>query len=130
MIHNIVLFLMLNIASTTLNQDPVISDGDKYKVIMENDQVRVLDYLDKPGEKTSMHHHPDFVLYALSSFKRKLTLGNGDTIIREFKTGDVLWSPAQTHIGENIGETDTHVIIIELKDSKKSNTGSPVDENQ
>jgi len=102
--------------SVAMVQDPIVTDGDKYKVLLENDRVRVLSYLDHPGEKTSMHHHPNFVLYAITPFKRKLTLGNGDIIMREFKAGDVLWSPAQSHIGENVGSTDTNVLIVEIKD--------------
>ena len=97
-------------------KDPVVTDGDKYTVIFENDKVRVLDYVDAPGQHTSMHHHSAFVLYALTPFKRRLTLGDGSTIIREFDTGQVLWSPAQSHMGENIGVTDTHVVMVELKD--------------
>ncbi len=33
----------------------------------------------------------------------------------EFKGGEVLYSPAQSHIGENIGTTDTHVLTVEPK---------------
>ncbi len=99
-----------------MRDDPVVTDGDKYTVIFENERVRVLDYVDAPGQSTSTHHHPAFVLYALAPFKRRLTLGDGSTIIREFDTGQVLWSPAQAHMGENIGTTDTHVVMIELKD--------------
>lgn len=112
----IVLLLTLIFVPAVLAQDPLTTDSDKYKVLMENETVRVLDYLDRPGEKTTLHHHPNFVLYALTPFKRRLTLGNGDIIMREFKSGDVMWSPAQTHIGENVGSTDTHVIIVEIKD--------------
>jgi quercetin dioxygenase-like cupin family protein len=101
-------------------QDPAKSDGDKYKVIMENDRVRVLEYKDKPGEKTSQHHHPDFVLYALSDFNRKLTLGNGKQVIKELKNGDVIWMKDQIHIGENIGKTETHALIVELKEAPKA----------
>ena len=32
-----------------------------------------LEYHDKPDEKTNMHEHPDFVLYALSALNRELT---------------------------------------------------------
>lgn len=95
--------------------DPVDTDPDKYKVIFENDKVRMLDYKDKPGEKTKQHFHPDFVLYALTSFKRLIHLPTGKTIKREFVSGDIIWSDAQTHIGENIGITDTHALIVELK---------------
>lgn len=98
-----------------MQQDPVMTDGDKYKVLLENERVRVLEYRDLPGARTFRHYHPDFVLYALAPFKRKLTLGNGEEILREFKKGDVLWSKAQEHVGENIGTTETHAIIVELK---------------
>jgi len=106
------------VVSVAMAQDPVVTDGDKYKVLLENDKVRVLSYQDHPGDKTTMHHHPNFVLYAITPFKRTLTLGNGEIITREFKAGDVLWSPAQSHIGTNIGSTDTNVVIVELKDIK------------
>ena len=96
-------------------QDPVHSDGDKYKLIFENAKVRVLEYRDLPGEKTNQHDHSAFVLYALSPFKRKITLPDGKVIMREFKGGEVLYSEAQKHIGENIGTTPTHVIMVEMK---------------
>jgi hypothetical protein len=98
--------------------DPIETDGDKYKVKFENDRVRVLEYIDRPGEKTQQHSHPAFVLYAVSPFKRVLHLPDGRKLAREFKAGDVMWSDAQTHIGENIGDTPTHVIMIELKSGR------------
>ena len=102
--------------SASAPKDPILTDPDKYKVIFENERVRVLDYRDKPGQKTSPHYHPDFVLYSLSSFKRTLTLpALGTSVTRDVKAGDVAWSPAQIHIGENVGETETHVIMVELK---------------
>ena len=104
-------------------QDPVKTDSDKYKVVLENDRVRVLEYRDKPGEKTTMHRHPDFVVLARSAFKRQLTLPGGKTVVREFKPGAVMWTDAHSHIGENIGDTDTHVLIIELKEPRKLKTG-------
>jgi quercetin dioxygenase-like cupin family protein len=96
-------------------QDPAHTDGDKYKPILDNACVRVLEYRDRPGERTQQHAHPAFVLYALTPFKRTLTLPDGQVLTREFKAGDVMWSPAQTHIGENVGSTPTHVLIVELK---------------
>jgi hypothetical protein len=81
--------------------------------------VRVLEYRDKPGDKTTMHAHPDFVAMARSAFKRRLTLPGGKTMVREFKPGDVLWTDAQSHIGENVGDTDTQVLIVELKEPRK-----------
>jgi len=103
--------------------DAMKTDPDKYKVVLENERVRILEYRDKPGQKTKMHTHPDFVLQALAPFKRKLTLSNGKTMTREFKAGDIAWMNAQTHVGENIGETDTHVLITELKEPSDKKAG-------
>jgi len=100
---------------TDTSRDPTSTDGDKYKVVMENDRVRVLEYRDSPGQRTSPHYHPDYVLCALSSFKRKLTVSGGREAVVELKAGQVVWGKAQCHIGENVGDTDTHVLVVELK---------------
>jgi hypothetical protein len=63
--------------SNPIMQDAVETDGDKYSVVLENERVRVLEYHDKPGDRTSQHSHPDYVLYAVSSFKRRLTFPDG-----------------------------------------------------
>lgn len=104
---------------TATPRDPAKTDPDKYHVVFENEDVRVLEYKDKPGDKTNQHSHPDSVLTAISAFKRKLHFPDGRTVEREFKAGEVAWIPAQTHIGENIGETETHVILTEVKHSTK-----------
>jgi quercetin dioxygenase-like cupin family protein len=111
-------FAVLSTASAA--PDPVHSDGDKYKVLLENDQVRVLAYRDQPGEKTHLHQHPGFVLYALAPFKRNIGLADGRSFEREFKAGDVLYSDAQTHFGENTGTTPTEVIMVEIKPERKA----------
>jgi hypothetical protein len=98
--------------------DPLVTDGDKYSVVLENERVRVLRYHDKPGDKTLQHAHPDYVLYAESSFKRRLTFPDGRKHEVEVKAGSVVWMKAHIHIGENIGDTNTDVIIIELKENR------------
>lgn len=125
MLRRSIITALAALATSASAQDAVQTDGDKYKVILENECVRVLDYQDAAGEKTHQHTHPAFVLYALSPFKRTLTLPDGKVLRREFKTGDVMWSEAQTHIGENIGETPTHVVIVELKEAGRMCSTKP-----
>ena len=96
--------------------DPAISNADHYTVIFENERVRVLEYLDHPGDRTTPHQHPDSVMYTLSSFQRRLVSGDGQREVG-LAAGTVGWLPAQEHHGENIGDTPTHVIFVELKDS-------------
>jgi hypothetical protein len=112
---------MSNVTASELDQlrdpsrDPVVTDGDKYRVVLENELVRVLEYRDSPGQRTSPHRHPDYVLCALSAFKRRLVVTDGREAVREFRPGEVAFGKSQSHIGENIGSTDTHVLIVELK---------------
>jgi hypothetical protein len=101
--------------STAFAQDAAASDPELYKVIFENNRVRVLEYRDQPGARTSMHEHPAFLVYALSAFERRLTLADGKVLNRSFTPGQILFSEAQTHAGENVGTTPTHIVMVELK---------------
>ena len=94
--------------------DPVVTNPDHYKVIFENDRVRVLEYTDRPGDRTTPHHHPDSVMYTLSAFRRRLTSGDEHRDV-DLAAGVTGWLPAQEHHGENIGDTPTHVVFVELK---------------
>ena len=84
-------------------------------MILENDRVRVLEYRDEPGYRTKPHQHPDSVMYTLSSFARRLG-GGGREVDVELPAGSIRWLDAQEHFGENIGETPTHTIFVELKE--------------
>ena len=99
-----------------MDLDPVTTNPELYRVVMENDRVRVLEYRDKPGDRTTPHGHPDSVMYTLSSFRRRLTSGDR-SVDREIAAGTTSWLAAQEHSGENIGETETHVIFVELKEA-------------
>ncbi len=99
-------------------QNPVVTDGDKYSVVLENERVRVLRYHDKPGDGTLQHAHSDYVLYAESSFKRRLTFPDGRKQEVDVKAGSIVWMKPHIHIGENIGDTNTDVIIVELKENR------------
>ena len=96
-------------------QDPLGLYPENYKVIMENDRVRVLDFKLKKGAKEIPHMHPAHVVYVLTGFKIRFTFKDGKTGIRETKTGDVLFSEAVIHASENIGDTDAHGLLVELK---------------
>jgi beta-alanine degradation protein BauB len=98
--------------------DPTRTDPDKYKVIFENERVRVLEYIDEPGQTTSPHRHPDSLMYTLSSFDRRLVGENGETRDVSLEPGEVRWLDAQTHSGENIGQTQTHVLFVELREPR------------
>ncbi len=103
--------------------DPIASDSDKYSVIFENERVRVLNYLDAPGASTDPHEHPDSVMITLSSFERRLRQGEQSVDVH-LDAHSVRWLDAQSHAGENIGQSATHVIFVELKDRPTGDGGS------
>lgn len=105
--------------------DPTSTDPDKYKVIFENERVRVLEYRDEPGQTTQPHQHPDSVMYTLSSFNRRLIDDRGQRRDVSLSAGEVRWLDAQVHSGENIGDSPTHVLFVELKEERLEAGRSP-----
>jgi beta-alanine degradation protein BauB len=99
--------------------DPTVTDPDKYKVVFENERVRVLEYRDEPGESTSPHEHPDSIMYTLSSFERRLIGAGGESRNVTLGSGEVRWLDAQTHSGHNTGDTPTHVLFVEFKEPRE-----------
>ena len=59
-----------------MSDDPTESNPDLYKVLFENERVRVLEYRDVPGNRTTPHSHPDSVMVTLSDFDRRLISGH------------------------------------------------------
>ncbi len=98
-----------------MSLDPTVTDPEHYRVVFENDRVRVLEYRDQPGARTHPHAHPDSVMYTLSSFSRRLHHGDESRDV-QMSAGTTGWLPAQQHFGENTGDTETHVLFVELKE--------------
>jgi quinol monooxygenase YgiN/quercetin dioxygenase-like cupin family protein len=105
----------LFLATRVLAQDPVPLYPDNYKVLLENDRVRVLEFILRKGATEKFHRHPAAVTYVLSPFKIRFTFPDGTTKIREAKAGDVLFGEEMTHSPLNIGDTDARGILVEMK---------------
>jgi hypothetical protein len=89
-----------------------------------NDRIRVLEYKDRPGDNTTPHLHPDSVMYTPSSFNRRLASGGREV---DVKIDAGRWLDAQQHSGPNIGDTETHVIFVELKEPNPAIDPAPSD---
>ncbi len=114
-VATIVAFTLLLMPLAARAQDPMKVAPDRFKVLFENDQVRVLDYTAKAGEKLAMHSHPDHVIYNVSGGKTKFTTSDGKSQEMESKSGTATWVPATTHSAEH--HTAVHGILVELKKS-------------
>lgn len=52
-----------------MGQNPVDVAPNVYSVLFENDKVRLLEVREKPGDGSSMHSHPDYLVYGLGDGK-------------------------------------------------------------
>jgi beta-alanine degradation protein BauB len=96
-------------------QDAAKVDSEHYKVLLDNEYVRVMDVHHKPGEKSPMHSHPNHVVYSFTDSRMKFTSPDGKTDIRMVKASQATWHNAETHTVENVGKTEEHALDIELK---------------
>jgi hypothetical protein len=97
--------------------DPAVVNPGLYRVIFENERVRVLEYRDEPGDRTQPHWHPDSVMITLSAFRRRISSGDRSVDVA-LDAGETRWLAEQEHTGENIGATATRSIFIELKEPR------------
>jgi quercetin dioxygenase-like cupin family protein len=112
-------------APIALAQDPVKVDANHYKIMFENDQVRVLRIHYNAKEKSVMHEHPASVVVFLNDSKVKFTLPDGSTATDGGgKAGQVRFSDAGKHLPEDIGAMPVEAVLVELKG--KSGMGSAV----
>ena len=108
-------------------QDAARMEPRSYRVVLENEKVRVLEYVARPGLGVcgaGKHSHPDHVTVVLTPAKTKVTREDGTSFVADLKAGDTFWEPAATHMAENIGGSGTRMILVEIKDkSWKPATG-------
>ncbi len=84
-------------------------------VVLENDRVRVLRLVYKPGEKVPLHTHPAVVVIYMTPCKSSFKSTDNESGEHELAAGTVRWSPGTTHVNENTGTTVCEVMLVELK---------------
>jgi quercetin dioxygenase-like cupin family protein len=94
--------------------DPKIVAANVYKVINENEKMRVVRVTFKLGETAKMHHHPDHMLYVMKGGKLNLT-SEGKTQTIDLKEGSAMFMEAQDHEATNIGNSIVDLLVVELK---------------
>ncbi len=104
------------ISKISIAQDVLEVAPEHYKVLLENEHVRVLEVRINPGEKEAMHTHPATIHFPLAPAKVKVTYPDGKSVIRKGEPGGAIWVDPEKHAIENVGDTVIHAYIVELKD--------------
>jgi quercetin dioxygenase-like cupin family protein len=101
-------------------QSPMTTSPQYYKVLFENDQVRVFEYRLKPHEIEPMHSHPtEGIVYVLTGARLKFTIPDRPPEERSAAAGEVIWREPVTHSVENVGDTEARAIVFDLKATTK-----------
>lgn len=119
----LVLLPALGLGGAAQAQDASKVQPGAYRIALENEHLRVLEYRSRPGLGVcgvGMHSHPAHLTIALAAGKVRVKLPDGQTIVATNELGDMFWSEAETHEVENIGGRDTRALLIELKPIKKA----------
>lgn len=120
------------LGSIGLTREAVAQDAAKvsprsFRIVLENDRVRVLEFKSRPGFGVcgeGMHYHPDHVTVSMTGAKLRVKAADGRAAFREIPPGTVFYAPAETHAAEIIGGLGTLSYIIELKGNDwKPSTG-------
>jgi quercetin dioxygenase-like cupin family protein len=97
------------------HHDPVVIAPHIYKVLFENERVRMLEITLKPGDKSAMQYHPDNINYVVAGGKAKVSLPDGSGMEMEVAPCQTVWQPAGSHAMESAGGAEIKVIAVELK---------------
>ena len=98
--------------------DALVSAPGNFKLLLDNDQVRVLQYTLLPGARDHWHTHPPRVGHVLSGAKIRVTHADGSHEDYDEKTGDTYWGEfSPLHDTLNIGTTPYVALLVEVKDA-------------
>ncbi|HET9165060.1 MAG TPA: hypothetical protein VFP11_03615 [Candidatus Angelobacter sp.] len=99
-----------------LAQDAVKVAPSHYKVLLENDQVRVIENTLPPAAKDDMHTHPAGWYYVTKPGTMKVVHADGKTEIWKARAGESGWLQTEgPHTSENIGKKTMGFVLVEIK---------------
>jgi mannose-6-phosphate isomerase-like protein (cupin superfamily) len=98
----------------------------QHRLVLENDQVRVLDTRIEPGEQTAVHTHQWPAVHHVISWSPFVRRDDQGAVLLDTRTagvaappGTVLWGePLGPHTLENVGHEPLHILSIEIKPSE------------
>ncbi|MCK5438509.1 MAG: hypothetical protein KAI97_01120 [Gemmatimonadetes bacterium] len=102
-------------ASAGWAQDPTAVDPDHYKLVFENDQVRVLRVHYEPGEKSVMHEHAAGVVIPLTTQTWLMHSPDGTSADASTEANVPFWTDAVVHLPENPSDEPGEAILVEFK---------------
>ncbi len=95
--------------------EPQEAGPDIYKVLVENDTIRMFEATFAVGSEIALHQHPDLVAYAVTGGKLEVTQPGGKPEVFDLTPGMAIFDKAQSHSAKNVGETEIKLVVVELR---------------
>ena len=115
---SIIAFTSISDDSSTVSLDlqPELVSPDVYRVLFEDEKMKVIEVEHEPGESDDFHGHHPMTWYAVQGGTLEMTTEDGSVSVVEIKTGQV-GRPlqGQVHKAKNIGDTKFKAILFEEK---------------
>jgi quercetin dioxygenase-like cupin family protein/uncharacterized MnhB-related membrane protein len=115
---SIIAFTSISDDSSTVSLDlqPELVSPDVYRVLFEDENIKVIEVEHEPGESDDFHGHHPMTWYAVQGGTLEMTTEDGSVSVVEIKTGQV-GRPlqGQVHKAKNIGDSKFKAILFEEK---------------
>jgi hypothetical protein len=95
------------------DRDPAILDRTHFKLDLQNDWCRVLDFHVGPSEAVPMHLHADRIVIALTDANYRLMRPKYGTTLVDARAGEITWRPAELAAIESTSSHTIEQILIE-----------------
>jgi len=107
--------LLLNLWTKTNGKQLEALPTPYYSVLFENESIRIVEHILKPGETEPMHNHPEMYVYFLENADVTTVGPDGKEKLESLKKGQHFLAPALTHSITNSEDKALRSILIELK---------------
>jgi quercetin dioxygenase-like cupin family protein len=96
--------------------DVLLASPGNFRLLLDNEYVRVIEYSVRPGERDQWHTHPAKVSYVAEGGTLRVNTEDGKSFVAEEKAGETTWDPpVGRHFVENVGKTPVRIILTEVK---------------
>ncbi len=100
---------------------PEVVSPEVYKLLLDNEDVKVLEVTFDAGKGDKMHDHDPMTFHVLQGGKARVTMPDGTVNERQVPTGFTGHnSESQRHRITNIGDDQIKILLIERKRSESS----------
>ena len=124
------ILLLLTISCSSTKEkflNPEEESPDVYKVLFDNEDVKVLEVTFAPGQSDNMHDHHPMTIHVIKGGKVQGTLPDGTVSEREIPDGFTgHQAKGVRHQMKNIGNNEMKILLIE---EKKTRPKTKVNEN-